>query len=238
MKWDETYNYTDQFGLVHTRREFGGNGLLYLSECIVLACLNKTINAGIVSQFNRALDFCTVEPGLYKRSKENYDNQGPDDFIGLLAASGFVNPKYAQDFIAYGKENAWNYNIPSPRVFSLKTWFGRFPALIAHAYHSIGADVPVLHSSAWIAGVIGQTLKSPVKDQSGWMLSWLMVQNYIHNGKSTYAKELAVWIYKQAVKAKGIQFNEIFKAYNGGEESEPLHPLRRYWFNNLGEKKT
>lgn len=90
------------------------NALLYTSEYYALLVLHGVANAADKLEFESMVDRCSVLPGLLKRNHGS-DQQGVDDYIGVLLAAMFLNSeKVCRNIYNYGREHHYFYNNVRP----------------------------------------------------------------------------------------------------------------------------
>jgi len=179
-------NYFDKYGLLsHYKDAPCGNGLLYSAEWLV--CRNKSFDLSLceVARWKQIYESCEKLPGLMMRHPEHPDQQGPDDYFGCGTASQILYApgwdSLAGRILKYGQSQKllciplYNYNNVNPGQLTFNSWLGRFPALIAHLYMSIGVDPGFMLSQAWIVG-IEDSSKAKRGEQDRFAIGWHMFQ--------------------------------------------------------------
>ncbi len=208
---------------VSTERHRNGN---MLGSTGLAWCLIK-LNGGSVSteMMSAVTHACSAEPGLYARA-ESSDLQTHDDYYSLLAGLA-LNGEHlrAHDTLEYGRRHFWFMNSRKPgSPFPLRTWFGRFPALVAHAYISAKQEPPWLGRKAWCCSVrLGAT--EDVKKQDSFIQVWSMLASYRASGLRLKDCDEAASHFWRIFKSRQLSMKQIVSAYIG----IPDHPLVQHW---------
>lgn len=232
----EFSEYRDPYGLIQPYKNPGtgasGNGVLYTAEYIAVLWENKLLNDNDEVEFLDSMWNCEVCPGLIKRSPTNGDQEGPDDYIGITAASwmlsGFTQC-IAENILEYGEKNNWVYNNVKPGTnedwdgkFNASAQMGRFPAMICHFYWCAKKTPPMWRQVWWVLALLWATAQ-PAKNHDNWILSWFMVQ--VAKGKNWFC-DCAISIFEFQLKRLfpgGMKqlFSEYFQ--------NPEHPISKYF---------
>lgn len=164
------------------------------------------------AKYLKALELCQLKPGLYKRNPTSLDEHGPDDLFGLPLYSRNI----AELVWAYLKHRAFFYQNDGGK-WRIKSWMGRFPALLGHIQYQATGEMSWLFRMAWCLAVRSSRDK-PVTNQDGWIQTMLLVEAYKSAGSKSYSDmDSACEIY-EIYKPK---ISDIYAAYIGDNE----HPL-------------
>lgn len=144
---EDIVNYRQNDGLVspdyRPTPDSTGNGLLYLSLYFILLHRRNEIEDTDFIDFYKTVLNCRVPsyPGLFYRSFTKIEEQeGWDDYIGLVYASSLLNAPFANEVLLYGQSHKkylifrFFYNDLQPDNFTFKSWFGRNFAVISHFF--------------------------------------------------------------------------------------------------------
>lgn len=250
-KFIEAYNdfkpYIDKYGLVQPSPGGGsGNGLLYTSEMIVgLNDFGLLRDEMRLSLFDTYRD-CEIIPGLFRRDPNNTGNQeGPDDYVGIAAASPFIPGNFAKRILTYGQSRRtpirglleelkfpnflvtllgwmkfrYNYNNINPNVMNKGSWLGRQPQLIAHFQFAAG-ETPWYWRKLWWCGAVLSSLFA--KDHDSYILSYLLIRTA--EKKSFLARMTAkIWRHYQNKRYPG-GISQVIGEYF----QNPSHPLVKW----------
>ncbi len=189
-------------------------------------CLIKLHGGSVSDEMISQVTYeCAVEPGLYKRAN-NPDLQTADDYYGLLAGLA-LNGHFlkAHETLEYGRRHFWFMNSRKPgSPFPLRTWFGRFPALVAHAYISAKQEPTWLGRKAWCCSV-GLCATEDVKKQDSFIQVWSMLASYRASGLRLKDCDEAASHFWRIFKSRQLSMKQIVSAYIG----IPDHPLVQHW---------
>ena len=232
--------YIDDHGLVQPGLGRGSNnGILFTAEYYITLLKAGELTPEDKKTFESIMDACQPEPGLTNRQPPNTphdDQEGLDDYIGLLAAAFLLGSDIGTEVLDYGKRNHSPYGLqfyynnvwpgthkykPGDNRTNWSAWLGRFPGFVAHAYLCGGEVPPFLYQLGWAA-----TIKFSPKpeNQDSYILSWLMVVAYDAFPKKSFFMTRAANSFKQNLRKNfpgGIR--EVFSKY-----FEPNHPLGIY----------
>ena len=87
MLRDEIVPYTGSDGLVWSSLNGpGGNGVLYTAEYYVMLNRLAELEEQDHANWDKVMVPCTITPGLIQRSSTDFEQEGPDDYVGYLAA--------------------------------------------------------------------------------------------------------------------------------------------------------
>lgn len=222
--------YRDENGLIqnapHPAIDQSENGILFTAHYFRLKALLGLLDVNRdMKAFADALKTCEVAPGLYNRHAlmpKAY--QGPDDYAGLISGSEATGCVFQYHFLSYGRAHQWCFNTMRPGVFEWRAWFGRFPALIAHAKIATGFDFPNLFLSlAWAWSVAFSGKGSP-QSQDERILSWHLVETYksIRGKFPRMRSKLFDWAvnkFEWRLKKDWGNIHEVFKKYFNDEQN-------------------
>lgn len=234
---EEITPYRDEDFLVHPwildREETNksGNGVFYTSEYYTLLKLNNDLTDADSRMFEFIMQRCQVEPGLYKRSPTHTDQEGADDYYGLLMGAYFTgNHKLAEEVIEYGNNHYWIINNTNPGSFfhpdgrlNVSAWFFRYPALIAHAYWAANKTPPLILYLLWCIIVGVSCRKGREHGTDPFRVTWALVKT--NNGRGWLARFVSKLFYKRLAKFfPNGGMNEVASLYYRDN-----HPFSRYW---------
>jgi hypothetical protein len=158
---------------------------------------------------------CEVVEGLFKRPG-SWDGVGPDDLFGIATCSA----EFAAQIDDYLRKTKGTYNILTPGVFDWRrprSWFFRFPGLLAHIRLSAGRPLNLFYQAAWAAAVYFAA-KQPTTNQDGWRQSYLMCVKYYESpALHTSIMDMAFSFWK----SKRTDVSAVYGAYIGDVD----HPL-------------
>ena len=233
---DDIKPYLDPAGLVTVNpykslEDSTGNGVLYLSEYIVLLHLRKELTQSDKADFLLTMQKCMpVHQGLLHRSPTHIDQNGPDDYAGYLTACYLTqNHELASSTIRYAKAHWGFLNNEVPGTyrkrdgrFNWSAFLVRQPQLIALAYWAAGKRAP-LWTALWTAVTLALAgWRKPVEDTDSHILAWMLGQVAIKESKLC---AMAYRVFDNRLRkdyAKGMQ--EVFKIYFNGL----AHPIALY----------
>jgi hypothetical protein len=231
---DDFLPYTDRLGFISGEANpqgSSGNALLFTAYAMLVLR-----QQGCLAQFDRDLfliqvaEACEIIPGLYKRPPPySQDQESQDDYIGLAAASYFLNTSHARDALEYGREHyykKWCFyckyqydkaHVEESQVFN--AWLGRFVTAMIHMQWAAG-EYPALWRRLWWAYSVA--FSGSKNEQDPWLLNWLMIHTM--DGRSRIGlvgASIWQWRLKRAFPG-GIK--QVFARYF----NDPNHPLARY----------
>lgn len=223
--------YTDSVGLLsnipNPPLNSTGNGLLYTSFYYMTLYLWGVLTEDDKNQFVSVVQSCRKDSinGLYNRSPQKTDQEGPDDYLGIVAASckNALNVPLADQVYQYGLSTGtapfnWIYNNETPGVFTMDAWFGR--QLQLPAIFSLGAGVqPPLWRKLWMIGAIQLGGTSNPQDNNGVILSWCSCATM--DPADTMLKDYALYWIGQVLKNYPNGMKEVWSTYF----NNPSHPL-------------
>lgn len=228
------------------------NGVLYTSIALIVMKDNGVLSDKILWDYLIPLSNCFKQLGLVTRTPDHHSNQeGPDDYIGILAASNIIGLGLGESILNYGYNltplrgafSEWlpnspklaslfnqllggikvrfNYNNVNPGVVNKGSWLGRMIQFRAHAYYSNNIIPSLFQRIFWALVVIHSALTTKSTDQDGWMLAWLLVRTA--KNKNLLAR-IASWIWwKKMYKVFPNGFRDLNYLNNGD------HPITKYW---------
>lgn len=232
---EDILEYMDADGLVAPwkvpsgSRNGSGNGLLYTSLYYILLA-----NKGLVGTPERLAFMDTVLPcqssqdGVYNRGPVHPDQEGPDDYIALVAASSILGLKsICWGILTHGIEKPFqlgplklyfNYcNITKENVLHRSSWLGRMPQLVAHMKFACGVRVPLWQKLVWCYSVVsGVYAKEDNFDAK--ILSYLLCRVGVGSSK--------LCDFFRGYFSRRINMEAVIKRALGEE-----NPLAVYWTN-------
>lgn len=232
--------YTDADGLVapwkvpQGHRNGSGNGLLYTSLYYILLTNKGLIGTPERLAFMETIMPCESSiPGVYNRSPVHPDQEGPDDYIGLVAAASILELKsICWGILTHGMEKPFqlgpiklffNYcNIAKEVVLHRSSWLGRMPQVVAHIKLACGVQPTFVQKLVWCYSVIS-SVYAKEDNFDARILSYLLVRNYSVGGdgiRNALCDWAVRWFLKRTDMSKVMQ-----KAFGEG------HPLAVYWTN-------
>ena len=238
---DALGEYTDADGLVSPyrmqvgQRNGSGNGLLYTSLAYLLLAV-RARQYGV--QFAEMVRKCYLLPGLLRRGPAHPDHEGPDDYLAVGAAAGVLRlgafggacKQVAGEILRYGRAHWWMMNNVDPGRWRWSSWFGRFPALIAHLEWAAWEPPPLWRRLAW-AGALWLASRAEARQQDSWVQSWMMVLTVEALDVESLTPTLRWWEYRAMDnwrhRARGVfpgGLRQCLGEYFGNGE----HPLVRY----------
>lgn len=120
--------YQDENGILEDKNKIiDGNALLYTGAAIVLLHRFNDFKLTDFPMYEAALK-AEIKPGLLERYKKPDDSQEHDDYVGMLAASYFVDSgSFAERVVKQGRANKYCWDNKNPGKFSLGKLFVRMP---------------------------------------------------------------------------------------------------------------
>lgn len=253
MKKEEYLPYTDYLGLIQNLTPTApegswtsGNGLLYSAEALLVLKMNEQLDPTICKQVADAVKKCELEPGLYCRHPVNYEQEGPDDNIGLAVISHLTRkPDIAQSILKYGREKPtkisfklmktkpyvsvllggwfplrYYYSFEIKDRFDVRAFIGRFPAVLAILKMAAQEKVSIFYRFYTALAMIVQPWRSedePILT----MLTLFMCHEYYPNS----------WLFKWAdkvfckklIEKYPLGMPEVYGKYFGA-----AHPNTKY----------
>lgn len=251
---DDFAAYHDPSGLLHGQRAptaSSGNCALFTAEEAWTLRARGELRTEDKQRITQGIaDQCEIpgSRGLFRRSIAfQFDQEGPDDYVGLASLSAAFPCDYAQAILAWGrahfyrpKVRGWQlpiklpyyYRAAEPRDVSddVGAWLGRQPALIAHFKLCAGERLSLFDQLAWAFAVSTTGAFGPGPRQEGgqdsWALSWVLVQAARAQGPTTIQRAAISCFYRALAKAwpsipgpGGMR--AVFAQYFG----DPMHPL-------------
>lgn len=232
-------------GLVSGNRSPGvvsGNALLFSAEKLFVLEQNGELTYQDKLDFiNAVKEECEVRPGLYRRSRDfNSDQEGPDDYVGLTAASALIGSDIASSVLEYGKSHSFpglpswvDYyycNVPNPTTNErFEAYLGRQPQLIAH-FQYCNKERPALWRRLWWAvtvattGMFSKGLPSAPGNQDAYILSWLLIKGFTLSGQKSWLCSLASKLFAHKLKKQWGSMKNVFACYF----QNPDHPIAKW----------
>jgi len=229
----EFKNYMDSYGLVHPEpNTISHNGIRFTVEYAAACARLGLLSTDVKNQIFLSIQACEKLPGLYQRHpiEHQRSQEGPDDYvaIGLLAkllGASFI----AERLINYGKQNGFVFNNIHPGKFTLSSWLGRQPQLIAHWYFAAGKKAPLFHRMVWVATIL-MASRAKREDQDAWILSWMLVKASVDSSSFTVNVARRAWI-KSFKKAWPGGVGEVLGDYFNNKD----HPSAKYLIGEFGD---
>lgn len=214
--------YTDIYGFMQPwTNQSSFNGVLYESQYLLIMNLIGQLGKGDITQWLYTMESILVQPGLIQRTPTYTEQEGPDDYIGYLAALKIANPELAMDVIKYGFKNFGSFNNTTPGKWTFNSFLWRQPQLLAHAYYAAGKRPNFLLRLIWLVTVALAGMNVPVGQTDERILPWLLVKTW--NGQGYFSKlAVSIWT-KRLFKDYTNGMQDVFKIYFG-----PDHPLTQY----------
>jgi len=176
--------------------DWGDNGTMFYGEsiCILVSLLDDPKDKQkYLWRFTETLAPYFIVPGLLRRRRDSDDVDGPDNMLGVLAASRMLGePHLARYIFWYGIEHLGFFNQPNPGNFTMphkvpevnwEAFLWRQPQLIAAAL-SAGRFpwilrflfTPVYFYAALVILYSGLRRKPNNEDMDSRRLAWLLIQ--------------------------------------------------------------
>jgi hypothetical protein len=224
---DEMVAYTGPDGLVWSSLNGpGGNGVLYTAEYAVILWRMGIVSTSDLLAWHKAMQPCLVQPGLLQRQAGNTLQEGPDDYVGYLAACAvFHMIPEARDVFNYGYKYWGSFNNTNPGKWTIDSWLWRQPQMIAHNLYGMAQTPNFIRRGFWIIAILLAAYNTSLADTDTSILSWLLIQAWSANGKPGIIGKLAVWIWsKRLLKVFGqTGMQKVFSIY-----FQPEHPIAKY----------
>jgi hypothetical protein len=242
---DDYAPFQDQFCLVQPRSgkpgpegtwvppETSQNGIRFTAEMVLALARRPEFaqDSDLQGQIVRVFDRCEIKPGLLKRSPAAQDTEleGPDDYVGRIAASAVIEDGFAQRFLDWGKDHWGSYNNPEPEKWTLRSALWRQRQVLVHAKIAKG-KAPTFIEQVWWAGVIGTAASADKNDHDAWVLSWFLVRTARGQEGVAIHKARELWIAKfKSAWPNGV--GEVLGSYFGNQN----HPAVKYLRGEFGE---
>ena len=217
-------DYFDEVGLMTLKPgEKCDNGILFLS---IYHVLNHLLGQHTGSfEYTQTIHACEVEPGLFHRAPgRNKDTEGFDDYVGVCAASVFLEqPQLAEAIVEYGNKHGWNFNNTEPGKFALWGW--RQGAEIAFANICMGRR-PELAQFIWLClSFVWAGLAYGEDKMSEHQLTWLRGEAIKKVGLEKWAQPWFVLAHSFWHLCVWVRFGSLGRIFSGYYE-DPRHPNR------------
>lgn len=235
----------DSQGLVQLSkdRSISDNGIRWTTEAYMVLQKNGQLTSEIKSALVETIEECEDQatPGLFHRSKDKRNQEGPDDYCALIAFSSMSGcTDIAERVLTHGQQKfclkdidlsgqssqliflqkilgwlpiRYNYNDIDQNTVSQKSWLGRFPALICAMKYTAGKK-PNLFEFFYFIGSLIYSATRPPQDLDARSLSLFLVTAV--TGKS--------WIIDHVIK---YWFKQLAKTYPNG-----MHDVYTHYFQN------
>lgn len=209
----------DQNGFVppaDVNQPFSDNGVLFTSQYYLLLA-----HYGCSMPREEFYDTMgrTTRDGNITRWPGNTAQEGPDDYIGLCAASRCWGTNHASLIYAYGRKHFWNYNTENPGKFTFTSWLGRQPGLIGFIKYCAGRVMSPLEFLALHVGILISAFGKK-EETSDKLLALTMLEvlkdHWIFRPINTFY----LWRIRQVYGS----VNNLVRAYFG-----PAHPFSKWW---------
>jgi len=168
---------SDKVDLMGTefRSRSTGNGLMYSAE--LSHAFHKTNH--LPGELMSGVMGCEIEPGHWSRhsglKRLKMPNQGPDDLYGVMLFSHLWDEEIAKRWLVEGRRKLFMINAREPGKWRWGSWWGRFPALVAHTQFAAG-EIPSLPMLAWWVSALMLAVDSPRKKQDNFAIGWAMAK--------------------------------------------------------------
>jgi hypothetical protein len=187
-----------------------------------------------IGSFITKIGPCFQQRGLLARAPGSKDQEGPDDYHGVLAACAVLElPEFANNILSYGWSNWWVMNNEMPgtpyksdgRTTNWSAYFIRFPQLIAMAYSASKRSPIWAFPFFWYAALI--ILYSGLRNfdkgnADARRLPWLLIQCMQGHWLCDLASRVWYWKLQKDYGENGmITVASIY--YQKG------HPFSSYW---------
>ena len=237
--------YMDSQGLVQLSkdRSVTDNGIRWTTEAYMVLQKNNQLTSEIKSELVEAIEECEDQaaPGLFHRSKDKRNQEGPDDYCALIAFSAMSgHTDIAERVLTHGQQKfclkdidltgqpsqliflqkilgwlpiRYNYNDIDQNKITQKSWLGRFPALICAMKYAAGKKPNLFEFIYFICSLIFSATR-PKQDYDAKSLSFLLIAAV--SGKN--------WLIDIAIKYWKIKLIETYP--NG------MHDVWASYFQN------
>lgn len=227
--------YTDPDGLVQPQRHpspgASGNGLVYTSAYYILLKRRGFLTFVDLNAFAAVVKKCSVRDGLLKRGPNHPDQEGPDDYIAVTAASAHLLRMLAGQVLSYGQNNPfkfgpltlhWNYcNVCPEPVLHRSSWMGRSPSFVAHLHYAAGLSASWFSAIGWCVAVLLSCFR-PKSDQDARTLSWFLVATAELENRHPWVRRFFLWKLHR-------DFPNGMRDVIGNYFQNREHPLAKYW---------
>lgn len=218
-------NYTDAEGMITSVRDpkekwTSGNHLLITGTYyVLLSYLDRTTEAD-VENFKKLVKSCEVRPGVYNRNQNRPDAQAHDDYIGIVAASYFLQSDFHREVLDHGENNNWTFDNTDNDIVEINSYFSRFPDFVPFVRAANGKS-PSLWEQVLFAIAILVSAFSDKNETSGKILKWLEIQT-IRN--KYFIIDSAIFFWKKMIFKKYPNgMGDVFGIYFGKD-----HPFAKY----------
>lgn len=232
--------YTDPNGLLVSEPNPGintsGNGLLYTGYYYMTLKLYGILTDADSQKFEQTVQACRKDGinGLYNRTPTKTDQEGPDDYYGIVSAASanYLNAPMSTDVYRYGNDTRvdlvnWVLNNESPGQFSLSAWLGRMPQFVAHCEMAAGKRPAIWRRAVWLSSVQLSDASNPDGNQSI-VLTWLRAATIAPRMRAM--KLVAKDFRKRVMKNYPRGMKDVFAIYF----NNPDHPLAKWAVTNYG----
>lgn len=193
------------------------NGLMHTGVFYTILGINNLVEYADKDRFNRAVKACWANgiPGLLNRNPGRPDLEAHDDYIGVCAASYFLQSMVGTDILNYGENNLFCYNNVHPGTFTLQCWQGKFPGIVGF-YRMAANRSPGNFQTLAILTNLHLGVKERA-DQN--ILMWLMVS--VFRSQSSRFNDAIAW-WDSELRLKYGTLGNMFKEYFGNS-----HPFAK-----------
>jgi hypothetical protein len=205
-------------GLVHNRwveageRNPSGNGLAYSCATAIGMKLRGEWTGNEREDLRFAILRCEAvgRPGLFRRGPFHPAQEGPDDYVWLLAMAAICEePEIAARVVDFGLSNPFVFgpfrlyfnfcNVCEEVVLHRSSWLGRQGQLVAHFRFATRrpTDWPAWWLRAWWGVVVGFSAWARQGNQDAWMHSWSLVHALPSSGLGWWIRLSRWWFLKR-----------------------------------------
>lgn len=260
--WKEIAPYRCVDGLVHNRwcepgeRNPSDNGVAYTAATGVAVYLRGEMTPALGEEVLFTLQRCEDRdrPGLWHRGPFNEKQEGPDDYVWLVAFSAITGERLiARRVLRYGCREPFrlgpltlyfNYcNVCRESVLHRSSFLGRQGQFVAHVRFATGdpTEWPSWWLRLWWALALLASTRAKREDQDAWMHSWALTYVTLVNERESPRLRLgwfARWARTRWIRA----FNRVWPEGLSGPLATWLtdpdrrphlsgvnHPLVRGW---------
>lgn len=207
------------------------NGLLFTSQYYILLKLRFESYENDSTWWAGVIEKCSVKPGLLSRAPNDPDQEGPDDYYGVICASKVLNrPDVAESIYRFGMKHVGVFNNENPGKFSWSALLWRQPQLLFATLVAANRwkwyKFYMWPLAFWTALVILTSCINVEKNRTDErILSWLLIKTV---SEDSFLCRLAskVW------------YNRLYQDYGSAGMKEVAniyfqmgHPFVRYWVN-------
>ena len=113
------------------------NGLLFSATYIVMLRSLKQLSSEESQWFDKLVQSCEIEPGLYRRYPGDLGLNAHDDLTGVAA----VSPELALKIYKYGEAHDFSWNTENPGKWTWQSWLTRIVGFVPYVRSAAGLPV-------------------------------------------------------------------------------------------------